>query len=98
MMSVTMWLRAALVLVLGGGAILLLAHGPHTPPLIALGGSEVVGAVLFAIPRTRWIGGCVLLAVLAAAALFHALSGEVPPPAFLVYGTAIVATMRRATS
>jgi len=91
-------LRVALVLVLGGGAVLLLAHGPHAPPLVALGVSEALGALLLAIPRTRRLGGCVLLVVLAAAALFHALSGEVPPPAFLVYAAAIAVTMRGGTS
>jgi CHASE2 domain-containing sensor protein len=51
---------------------------------------EVVGAILLLPRRTRKVGATLLLASLAFACAFHALSGEWPPLAFLVYAPAIV--------
>lgn len=87
-MTATRVLRWSLSLVLGIPAIALVLSAPHAP-LIAIGITEAIGALLLLPPRTRRLGaGLLLLALLAAAAL-HALSGERPPAAFLVYAAAI---------
>ncbi|MGE5187083.1 MAG: hypothetical protein ACM31C_33770 [Acidobacteriota bacterium] len=87
-------LRWAVAVVLGAGAIRLLAEPP--PPLhAAIGLAELAGAALLLASRTRRVGAYVLLAVLACAAVVHALAGEVPPLAFVVYAAALVVAMER---
>ncbi len=101
-MNEILWLRWSLAAVLGAGAVLLLVAlaggghlGLHAPLAAAIAVAEVAGAVLLVVPRTRRLGGAVLLATLAAAALLHALAGQVPPLAFVVYAAAIAVAMRR---
>jgi hypothetical protein len=81
-------LRWSLSLVLGIPAVALIMSSPPVP-LIAIGISEAVGALLLLPRRTRLYGGGLLVLSLLAASGFHALSGELPPAAFLVYVAAI---------
>jgi hypothetical protein len=85
----TTLLRWSLGLVLDAPAVAL-AVKSHRAPLVALGVAEATGAVLLLVPRTRRAGAGVLLASLLLASGLHALSGELPPAAFLVYAAAIV--------
>jgi hypothetical protein len=87
-MTATRVLRWSLSLVLGIPAIAL-ALSARPAPLIAIGVTEAIGAVLLQPPRTRRLGAGLLLLALVAAAVLHALSGDRPPPAFLVYAAAI---------
>lgn len=87
-------LRWSLVAVLGIGAGALLVTRP-APPAVALGVAELVGAALLVVPRTRVVGAVLLFAVLAAAAVLHAVLGQVPPIAFVVYAAALAVVMRR---
>lgn len=97
-------LRGSLSLVLGAQAAVLLvsiahggaAHGHAGLPLavpIALGGAELVAALLFLVPRTARVGGALLIAVLAAAAVAELALGQPPPPSFVVYAAAIATVM-----
>jgi hypothetical protein len=85
----TALLRWSLSLVLGTSAAALVVRS-HRAPLMALGIAETAGAVLLLLPRTRTAGAGLLLLSLLLASGFHALSGERPPAAFLVYAAAIV--------
>ena len=88
------WLRWALAIVLGTGAIVLLVGGPRGPLHLAIGTAELAGALLLLVARTRRAGACVLLAVLAVAAAVHAIGGQVPPLAFVVYAASLAVVMR----
>jgi hypothetical protein len=87
-------LRWSLAVVLGGSALLLLVHGAHDPIHVAIGAAEVAGALLLVVPRSRRLGGVVLLTVLAAAAVVHVLHGLAPPLAFVVYAAATLVALR----
>jgi hypothetical protein len=95
-------LRWSLALVLGGSAALLLVSlargehvGVHAPLALAIGGAEVLAAVMLLIPRTIRVGGGLLLIVLVCAAALHMLAGKPPPLAFAIYIPAIWVVMRR---
>jgi membrane protease YdiL (CAAX protease family) len=81
-------LRWSLSLVLGLPAVTLVASAHHAP-LIAIGVTEAIGAALLQPRHTRRYGAGLLVLSLLAAAALHALSGESPPLAFLVYVAAI---------
>ncbi len=49
-------------------------HTHHA--LLLLGLAELVGAIMFLIPRTIWWGGVMLIGVFVLAALFHLLHRE----------------------
>jgi hypothetical protein len=93
-------LRWSVVIVLGGGAALLLLHGhPALPAWLgaALAAVELAGAVLFAVPATVPVGAAALIAALVAAAAIHIALGQPPPPAYAVHAAAIwVVVARRA--
>ena len=63
---------------------------PHLWFLPVLSGVEIVGAILFLIPRLSRIGGYLLLVVLGVAILFHVLHGDWEDGALVVYLAAIV--------
>jgi hypothetical protein len=90
-------LKIALALVIGYAAVQLLlsAHrgalhaGVHPAIPTVLAVLEILAVILFLIPKTLVLGGRLLWAILAAAALLHLHGGGVPPPIFLVYAAAI---------
>jgi hypothetical protein len=86
-------LRWSLSLALGIPAVSLAASARHVP-LVALGVVEAVGALLLQPRRTRGCGAGLLLASLLGASALHALAGEPPPAAFLVYVAAIAVVAR----
>ena len=59
----------------------------------ALGGAEIVAAILFLVPRLGRIGGYSLLVILAVAAILHLLHGQFQIGPLLVYGAAVFACM-----
>ena len=65
------------------------------PPWIrpALGGIEVVAALLFLAPVTGRVGGYMLLVIFAIAALLHLLHGEDDVSGLLLYGVAAIVCM-----
>ena len=76
------WITAALLAYLAIGAAL---QGGHAR---VIGGSELFGAVLFAIPRVWRIGGALLPVVIAAAFTIHTLTGG--PPLQLVFPALLI--------
>lgn len=56
-------------------------------PFVLFGALQLVGAVLFLVPRTLRVGGAVLVVVFAHAALYEAVNGDFPA-ASLVYAVA----------
>ena len=65
----------------------------------ALGGLELVAAIVFLIPRLRRAGGYALLAIFAIAALIHILHGQFEIGSLVVYGAAVlVSTVKREES
>ena len=85
-------LRRSVALVLGvqGGLVLFrTARGLHPAGLGILAGTELIAALLLLLPRTIRPGAALLFAVLAVAALLHALEGGGPPAAYLVYAAAL---------
>jgi len=93
-MNVTVPLRWSLSLVLGIPAVLLAVRS-HQAPLVALGITEALGALLLQLRRTRLAGAAFLVLSLACASAFHALSGGLPPASFLVYVAAIAVVAKR---
>jgi len=81
-------LRWSISLALGAPAVTL-AVSSRAIPLMAIGATEAMGAVLLQPRQTRVAGAVLLAASLLAASAFHALSGERPPLAFLVYFAAL---------
>ena len=65
------------------------------PPWIrpALGGMEIVAALLFLIPAMGLIGGYALLAIFLMAAVIHILHGWYDIGALVVYSAAVLASM-----
>jgi hypothetical protein len=92
-MMTTRLLRWSLSLALGIPAVSLAASARHVP-LVALGVVEAVGALLLQPRRTRIYGAGLLLLSLIAASALHALAGEAPPAAFLIYVAAIAVVAR----
>jgi uncharacterized membrane protein YphA (DoxX/SURF4 family) len=84
------WLRWAIALALGSGAVQLLADGGHGPIGVALASAELLGCALLVVPRTRRAGALVLAIVLAAACAVHGAVGEWPPASFAVYAAALL--------
>jgi hypothetical protein len=101
-------LRLALAFVMGWGALRLVldAHrgalhgGVHPMLATILGAVELVGAVLFLVPRTLRPGTWLLAASLVGATLLHLHTGQAPSPVFLVYaaGVWVVASDARASA
>jgi hypothetical protein len=87
------FLRWSIGLVLGTQAGILLTHpaghGVHPAVVGALASLEVLAALLVVVPATIVLGAALLLAVLVLAAALHALHGETPPPAYLIYAAAL---------
>lgn len=69
-------------------------HFAHAgfPPWIrpALGGAEIVAALLFLVPAVSLVGGYFLLLVFAVAILIHFLHGQFDVGALLVYAAAAI--------
>lgn len=65
--------------------------GTTLPPWLplALGGSEIIAALLFLVPATTIIGGYLLLVIFALAILIHSLHGDFSVGGLLVYGVAV---------
>jgi hypothetical protein len=61
----------------------------------ALGGCEVLAALLFLISATRAVGAYALLCIFGIAALIHFLHGEFDIGGLAVYAMAVIASMRR---
>jgi hypothetical protein len=81
----------ALLLALDAGAARAFAHtGLHDAFRHLLAWSEVAGAVLFLVPRSRWLGGWCLLIIFAAAALLHLSRGQWNIGSLLVYAAAVI--------
>lgn len=64
------------------------------PVRVLLSGAEIVAAVLFLAPRTRKLGGYLLLVIFALAIAIHALHGDARGfETLLVYGAAVLACL-----
>ena len=59
----------------------------------ALGGVEIVAALVFLVPRLRRVGGYSLLAIFAIAAALHILHGQFEIGPLVVYGAAVLVSM-----
>jgi len=59
----------------------------------ALGGAEIVAAMLFLIPKLGRIGGYSLLVIFAVAATLHILHGQFEIGPLFVYGAAVFVCM-----
>jgi hypothetical protein len=60
----------------------------------ALGGTEVIAALLFLVPAAILVGGYLLLIIFAIAAVIHFLHGElVGVGSLIVYGMAVIVSM-----
>jgi DoxX-like family len=59
----------------------------------ALGGTEILAAILFLLPAARIVGGYALLAIFLLAAMIHMLHGWYNIGALLVYGMAVLVCM-----
>jgi hypothetical protein len=72
-----------------------LAH-MHLPVWIApvLGGTEILAALLFLLPKTLRVGAYALLAIFAIAALLHILHRQYDVAVLLVYAAAVWASMQ----
>jgi hypothetical protein len=79
--------------VLGIPAVVL-AMSSRQVPLIAIGVIEALGAVLLQPRRARLYGGGLLVLSLVGASGFHAMSGQQPPAAFIVYVAAIAVVVK----
>lgn len=55
----------------------------------ALGGTEIVAAILFLVPKVSRIGGYSLLVIFAVAATLHVLHGQFEIGPLFVYGAAV---------
>lgn len=60
---------------------------------LALGGAEVVAAVLFLMAKTARLGGIALLVIFAVAVTIHVLHGQWDVGGLLVYGAAVIACL-----
>lgn len=60
---------------------------------LALGGSEVVAALLFLLPQTFAVGGWLLIAVFGGAMAVHLAHGQFEVGALLVYITAVMVVL-----
>ncbi|HLW44367.1 MAG TPA: DoxX family protein [Candidatus Acidoferrales bacterium] len=56
----------------------------------AIGGTEILAALLFLLPATIVVGGRLLLAIFAIAIAIHILLGEFDVSGFLVYTMAVI--------
>lgn len=56
----------------------------------ALGGSEIVAALLFLMPAVSWIGGYSLLVIFAIAMVLHLLHGDPDVGGLILYCAAVV--------
>jgi uncharacterized membrane protein YphA (DoxX/SURF4 family) len=61
----------------------------------ALGGTEIVAAVLFLVPFTTLIGSYLLLVIFGLAALVHILHGQYDVGGLVVYAMAVFVCMAR---
>ena len=59
----------------------------------ALGGSEIIGALLFLIPAGTLVGGTLLLVIFAIAALIHFHHGQFDVQILIVYAAAVFACL-----
>jgi DoxX-like family len=55
-----------------------------------LGGSEIIGALLFLLPGVSLVGGYLLLIIFAVAALLHVLHGDPDVGGLIVYCAAVL--------
>lgn len=73
-----------------------LSSGKHGLPqwtAPALGGSEIIAAILFLTPAATVLGGWLLLVIFALAAAIHLAAGQFDVGGLLVYGMAVVVCM-----
>jgi hypothetical protein len=59
----------------------------------ALGGAEIVAAIIFLVPKLGRIGGYFLLGIFAVAAILHVLHRQIEIGPLLVYAAAVFACM-----
>jgi hypothetical protein len=59
----------------------------------ALGGAEMVAAILFLLPYTRALGGYTLLVIFALAVVIHVLHRQFDVAWLIVYAMAVIASM-----
>ena len=59
----------------------------------ALAWSEIAAAILFLVPFTTLLGGCLLLVIFFLAALLHVLHGEFDIGVLFVYAMAVLVTL-----
>lgn len=89
-------LRIVLGLVVGGYSLALVIaqlHGGSHHALLGLGLAELVGAILFLIPRTVRAGGITLMIVFGVAAVLHVLSRDYSIGYLGIYGAAAYAVL-----
>jgi hypothetical protein len=87
-------LRVVLGVVLAGYSALLVAqqlHGPAHLPLVLLGLTELIAAIVFLLPRMVRLGGIGLIVVFVLAASFHIAHGEYDVAYLGIYGAAVLA-------
>jgi DoxX-like family len=60
---------------------------------LALAWAEIAAAILFLVPFTTLLGGCLLLVIFFLAALLHILHGEFDIGVLLVYAMAVLVSM-----
>jgi hypothetical protein len=65
----------------------LVAHGGAQTHIMVLAGAEALAAILFLIPKTRDIGGTVLLIIFAVAVVLHGFRGQLP---LFVYAAGVI--------
>jgi len=97
---VALWVTLGVVVLVECARPLLQAISGSEPAgqhVIVLASVEIIGAILFLIPRTLKYGAWILLAVFAIAFVAHLAKGELAAP-LLVYaaGTFFVLSQRRA--
>jgi DoxX-like protein len=63
----------------------------------ALGGSEIIAALLFLIPGSRLAGGYALVFLFLAGAVIHIRHGDINVGSLIVYGMAVIVCMAHST-
>jgi hypothetical protein len=69
-------------------------HGLPLRVRVALGGIEILAAILFLVPSMSVLGGYLLLIVFALAILIHSLHGQFDVGPLLVYMMVVIACLR----
>jgi len=94
-------LRYVLAVVLGWAAVQTLMSMPaHMPRILvlAIAGLELVGCVLFALPKVAYTGGWLLFAAIIAAIILHVLHRQYGVENLIIYAAATFAVVTKLRS